>query len=199
MTLHPVAGSRAVKSSAPRRTVRPLGAVLLAMALAPVGAAPPRAADFVVNTNIDAVDAHPGDKVCLTANGLCTLRAAIQEANALAGPDTISLPPGTYSLTIGGSDEDAAATGDLDITGDLTISEVSNAGGPTIVSGSMADRIFDIQSTAHVTISGIIIQGGAPPSGGGGAIRNAGTLALAAVAVTRNHAADGGGLLNFGT
>jgi CSLREA domain-containing protein len=41
--------------------------------------------DLVVNHNGDAVDANPGDGICQTATaGQCSLRAAIQEVNALA-------------------------------------------------------------------------------------------------------------------
>jgi CSLREA domain-containing protein len=55
-----------------------------------------RAADFVVNDPTDVVDAVPGDGVCETGSGtrVCTLRAAIQEANAAAGADTVTLPAG---------------------------------------------------------------------------------------------------------
>ena len=44
------------------------------------------AATYTVNNTGDAVDVNPGDGVCETApgNGICTLRAAIQETNALA-------------------------------------------------------------------------------------------------------------------
>src|SRR5438874_4925567 len=47
---------------------------------------------FVVNSTGDADDAFPGDGNCETAvgNGVCTLRAAIEEANAHAGGDGIS-------------------------------------------------------------------------------------------------------------
>ena len=76
---------------------------------------------FTVNSTADVVDARPGDGTCATATGACTLRAAIQEANSLAGSDTIILPAGTYTLTITGRGETAAATGDLDITDSLTI------------------------------------------------------------------------------
>jgi large repetitive protein len=59
-------------------------------------------------------DAKPSDGVCETAagNGVCTLRAAVQEANALPGADEIILPPNTYVLT---------QVAELIITGDLTI------------------------------------------------------------------------------
>jgi len=59
-------------------------------------------ATFVVNSTDDAVDANIGDGICATASGFCTLRAAVQEANAHLGPDVISLPAGTYTLAIAG-------------------------------------------------------------------------------------------------
>src|SRR5437763_16145719 len=53
-------------------------------------------ATFVVNSLLDAPDAHPGDGVARTADGLTTLRAAVMEANALPGSDIVVLPAGTY-------------------------------------------------------------------------------------------------------
>ena len=41
------------------------------------------AATFTVNTTDDDVDVAPGDGICTTAGGTCTLRAAIQETNYL--------------------------------------------------------------------------------------------------------------------
>src|SRR5262249_12990409 len=107
-----------------------LGAVLLA-------SGPSWASEFVVNSTADAVDAKPGDGVCATSSGVCTLRAAIQEANAHSGKDSITLPAGTYTLSIAGPAEDAAATGDLDITDDLIL---NGAGAETtIVDGAQLD------------------------------------------------------------
>lgn len=79
------------------------------------------AATFVVNSSLDAVDATPGNAVCATAGAVCTLRAAIQEANALAGTDTIVISAGTYTLTLAGKNENAAATGDFDITSTVIV------------------------------------------------------------------------------
>src|SRR6266849_5644348 len=84
-------------------------------------AIPLNAATFTVNSTVDGVDSNPGDGICATALGACTLRAAVQETNALAGADTIILSKNTYLFAPGGANEDAAASGDLDITGDLTI------------------------------------------------------------------------------
>ncbi|MEM1119531.1 MAG: choice-of-anchor W domain-containing protein, partial [Bacteroidota bacterium] len=44
---------------------------------------------ITVNSTGDEGDANPGDGKCLTVNCDCTLRAAIEEANAFAGKDTI--------------------------------------------------------------------------------------------------------------
>jgi len=104
------------------------------------------AADFTVNRLNDAIDLTPGDGICEVTMGIgdCTLRAAVMEANALAGADTITLPAGTFTLTLVGVDERCdgavpctptgvpasayapvvtadASMGDLDITSDLTI------------------------------------------------------------------------------
>ncbi|GIW03226.1 NEW3 domain-containing protein [Roseiflexus sp.] len=65
--------------------------VLALLAFSVVAPAPSAlAATFTVNSTADDPDASPGNGVCQTAGGQCTLRAAIQEANALAGPHTIA-------------------------------------------------------------------------------------------------------------
>ena len=58
-----------------------------------------QAATFTVNSTADGVDGEPGDGRCVTPNErTCTLRAAIMEANALAGADSILLPAGTVTV-----------------------------------------------------------------------------------------------------
>src|ERR1700749_1647774 len=55
---------------------------------------------FAVNSTGDAPDSNTGDGVCDDGSGKCTLRAAIQQANALAGDDIINInATGTISLT----------------------------------------------------------------------------------------------------
>ena len=46
-------------------------------------------ATFTVNSNADTSDQNIGDGSCDDGGGACTLRAAIEEANALTGADTI--------------------------------------------------------------------------------------------------------------
>jgi CSLREA domain-containing protein len=76
--------------------------IILVLLLSQFGLMPAAAAaTFIVNSSVDAVDANPGDGICQTVTpGQCTLRAAVQEANALAGADMITLPAGIYKFTI---------------------------------------------------------------------------------------------------
>src|SRR3954468_2326894 len=72
-------------------------------------ALPVQAKTFQVTTTEDLVDKAPGDGTCAATTGVedrCSLRAAIQEANALTGADEIQLPFGRYTLVITGTDED---------------------------------------------------------------------------------------------
>jgi CSLREA domain-containing protein len=66
--------------------------VLALLAFFVVTPAPPvLAATFTVDSTGDEPDASPGNGFCQTAGGQCTLRAAIQEVNALTpGPHTIA-------------------------------------------------------------------------------------------------------------
>ena len=157
-------------------------------------------ATFTVNSTADTVDINPGDGVCADGSGNCTLRAAIMEANALPGADTITLPAGTYTLTIPGVNEDFDATGDLDIASDLTI---TGAGANmTTIDGGGIDRVLEIRpvNTTNVHISGLTVTGGktlnsSPGGGAGGGIKTQGTLlTLTNVTVDHNEADYGAGI-----
>jgi len=139
-----------------------------------VSGAAAHAAIFTVNSRADLADAVPGDGICATASGVCTLRAAVQETNALAGEDTINLPPGVYGLTAG----ELAISDDLDLSG---------AGSPATVLKSLHPaRTLSTTSGATVTIEGVRVQGGRAELGGG--LFNNGTTTLTNVAFVRNRA-----------
>lgn len=58
-------------------------------------------ATFTVNVEADDADAQPGDGVCATGAGVCTLRAALAEANLAPGMNTIAFAiPGGGVRTI---------------------------------------------------------------------------------------------------
>lgn len=161
-------------------------------------------ATLVVNSTLDAVDANPGDGLCeISSGGPCTLRAAIQEANALDntdGPDRITIPAGTYTLSIEGIDEQLASTGDLDIREDLTVEGSGSEN--TIIDAAGVDRVFDI-TRGNVAISGLTIRGGQIQDdtelfeGIGGGIRNEDNLTLVDSIVTGNVATVGAGVGNY--
>jgi hypothetical protein len=137
--------------------------VLLALAAAMAGRA--SAAVHVVDSVADRVDANGADGICATADGTCTLRAAVQQANESPGQDTVTVPAGVYALAIapGGG---TAADGDLEITGPLV---VQGAGfGATFIDGSGLDRVFEITETAgNVTLAGLTVRNGATEEEGG--------------------------------
>jgi CSLREA domain-containing protein len=180
---------------------------LIGLAAAATGAS---AATWTVNSLNDAVDAFPGDSLCETSsgNGECTLRAAVQEANALPGPDRIDLPAGTYVLTIAGSNEDGCASGDLDITEDL---EVRGEGADvSIIDASTLDRVMHVVEDptlpSLVKLADLTLQNGRDIGGGsgrGGGVLNSGALKLRRVHVLDNTAsgqqwAQGGGVYSSG-
>src|SRR5262249_34393160 len=110
---------------------------------------------FRVNTTLDtvAVDLNKGKD----ATGHISLRSAIHAADARGGSHTIVLPSGTFTLTIAGAGEDAAATGDLDITRNLTIQ--GKGSGSTVIDGNNLDRVFQVLG-GKVSLSKLTIQRG---------------------------------------
>ncbi|MBC8447965.1 MAG: right-handed parallel beta-helix repeat-containing protein [Chloroflexi bacterium] len=139
----------------------------------------------------------------------CSLREAIQAANtdtafggcpAGSGADTITLPAGTYTLTIAGATEDANATGDLDILSDLTIN--GDDTDTTIIDAQGLDRVLHVHSGQTVSVNNVTMtEGQAPsPDDGGGIENSGGTVTLNNSTIISNTAAwCGGGIYNKGT
>jgi hypothetical protein len=117
--------------------------------IASVLAMPLAAATFQVDTSTDFPDAMIGDGVCAgpLEGAACSLRAAIQESNALGGADVIELPAGQYVLTLAGTGDNVAASGDLDITEDVVIRGAGETS--TFIDGAGLDRVFDIRDATQ--------------------------------------------------
>ncbi len=154
---------------------------------------------LTVSSTADLPDVVPGDGLCDAGSGACTLRAAVMEANASAGADTITLQAGaTYLLTRSGANEDAAATGDLDLTSDVTIV----GQGATVDASGLGDRVFHVVSPtsptrpASLRASNLTVTGGSSVVLGGGILGEA-PLTLTDVTVTGNRAQSGGGIAGF--
>lgn len=153
---------------------------LLVVALILFAAWPARALDFQVVSLAEATDAAPGDGVCASlATGTCTLRAAVQEANALAGADRILLGAGTHALVPTLPDDEAAAVGDLDVTDDLHV--VGLGAAVSSIAGGDAVRIFQVRHAGSFAIENLSLRDG----DGGASAGGIDSLAGAQIRVTR--------------
>jgi hypothetical protein len=162
-----------------------------------------KAAIFNVNTTSDTIDTN-FDGVCADANGQCSLRAAVIEADFLFGPAVIKLPAGTFTLTRGPADDEGRNcfggaeynTGDLDIYSPVTITG-AGPGSTTVEMGTLSpantvcgapatgDRIFDVDNDGvgggsftglDVTISGMTLRNGTAPVASDGTRENGGAI-----------------------
>lgn len=196
-----------------RRRARFMGMrALAAAALLFAGVAPAGAVDlvFAVITTDDKPDVSIGDGICADVDGKCTLRAAIQEANAHPGEDIINIigaKDQRFPLKVVGANEDAAATGDLDIT-DTTGVLIVHGNEHATIKGKK-DRVFHILPGASLQLDGVSVANGStltkdvvadPTTLDGGGILNEGTLDIRLGTISGNKSqTDGGGIANRGT
>jgi hypothetical protein len=150
--------------------------VVSLVAFAPAAAA----TTYTVNTPADNDITGPTD--CSGTPGGCSLRQAT--AKAAGTGNTVSVPSGTYTLTLG----------DLDVAGPMTISG-AGARTTTVNRTSIAKRIFFIEGSGTVSVTGLTVSGGdssgdpfAPCNGGGLYVNTGVTLALTDATVGNNLA-----------
>jgi CSLREA domain-containing protein len=157
-----------------------------------------------VDSTEDAVDATPGDGICADAQGRCTLRAAIMEANALAaitghyGVYEIRLDAATYVLSLEGTDEDFAADGDLDVRTRMLIEGAGRD--DTVIDGNgtvTGERVFHLPvEDAELTLRSLSVTGGRAVFDGGGINAADGRLVLEEVDLHGNSAGRDGGAIH---
>lgn len=153
---------------------------------------PAHAADFHVDSTLDKHDHVPGNGVCAARirGPACTLRAAIEEANALPGLDRIYVPEASYVL----------ALGQLDVTSSMN---VYGEGAPVVDAGGNS-RVFFFGGaeggSIAVYVRSLTITNGDTSHAGGGAYVAAGVnLQLYECTVSHNRSLlVGSGLYNFG-
>jgi hypothetical protein len=138
--------------------------LLILLSVAAVG--PAQAAIFTVDSTGDGSDSTPGDGTCRAPGNVCTFRAALEEANALAGTDTINFAIGAVgsSQTITLTAALLAATG---ITQPVTINGYTQGGGgytgPPLIQLSAAacgaNAALDLRAgSSGSTIRGLVIN-----------------------------------------
>ncbi len=159
------------------------------------GAARP-ATIYTVNSVGNEPDVTPGNNVCLTSVGTCTLRAAIQEANLHAGPDTIQfsiagggvhtiqpssvLPVITDTVTINGYSQPGSSANTLTV-GDNAVLQIE-LNGNNLESGD--GLVLAPDASAGSTPSNSLIQGLIINSFGGDAVRVNSASATGATGIT---------------
>jgi CSLREA domain-containing protein len=173
-----------------------LGAAVGAFALAPAAA---QAANFEVNSLADtAPDPSPG--ACTTTPNGCTLREAVNDANANGATDTITFQSGlTGTITL-------SNLGQLPLTdlngvtidggGVITVSgDTDSSGTPT----AGDTRIFN-PTTGDATFSNLTLSGGDAGAANGGAILVSSDVVatLDNDTITGNTANAGGGIYSAG-
>jgi CSLREA domain-containing protein len=149
---------------------------------------------FNVTSNADTSDAAAGDGVCATSASVCTLRAAIEEANALTcGAIDINFSGVTSPIVL--ATALPALNHNINVLGPgasaLTVMR-------STASGTANFGIFTVNHTV-VNISGLTISGGIVDNLGGGIYLNGGTLTLTNTVVTGNTShLQGGGIFQLG-
>lgn len=164
---------------------------------------PTFAVDFTVNLTTDEHDANTLDNVCdadlATLEEQCTLRAAVEQANALSTDDSITFNDLFGNLTItlttfNGGEIKIENNGSLMIKG-------LGANRLTVDGGAGTNRIF-YSSGATLLISGLTLTGGngagtTVNDAGGAIFADDGTLTLDSVHITGNSAVERGGGVYF--
>lgn len=157
---------------------------------------------FIVNFNIvDRVDDIPGDGDCATVDfgvgPVCTLRAAIMEANALPGLQHIIFQPFNDPVVLTLPDGGGVG-GALEITDTVAIDGNLEGGRPaTSIEGQMVgERLFTINApNFNVYLRNLRLTGGMDDGGFGGAIFSGGAsdLTIARSELFANRSDDGSG------
>ena len=142
---------------------------------------------IVVDSLLDLPDTNPGNGICESDGGGCTLRAAIETAQggALPGADTIDLSglSGTIFMNFGVY---PAISEDLTITGPADADTLW-------IDATGEHQHFVILSGVTVEITSVRLNRGFGSLGG--SISNAGVLTLSAVVITNSSAFDDGGAI----
>lgn len=177
-----------------------------ALALVGVVGAATNGSTYTVRYTHDQIDSNPGDDICATSSGICTLRAAIMEANAHPGTDEIKIDKiasgstaDVFKIKINGQDGDTAdaTKGDFDITESVNLSGQNMVW--TVIDGQQADRVFDLHNNAQVSMTSMKIQNGdSKDDNGGGILIRGGSLTLKYIVLDNNRGFVGGGIFNDG-
>jgi CSLREA domain-containing protein len=148
---------------------------------------------FTVDAQEDTIDADPGNGECRDANGRCSLRAAIMEANALRTSATVTLPQGTFTLSRQSELDEQG--NDLDIRTNLTLRGAGRE--LTVLSGAGQFRVLEVHPGNRVVLEDLSIRdGNAQHESGGGIYVGGARLEGRRLLLSANSARHGGAIFN---
>ena len=129
----------------------------------------PSAATLTVTTTADAVDSNRGDGVCDDGAGACTLRAAMEEANASAGTDAIAFNiPGPGPYTIRPASALPSITDPVVIDGYTQPGAIPNSNPITTGSNAVLKIELDGSNAGAGSVDGLLITTGSQRGPGSG-------------------------------
>src|SRR5579863_616503 len=122
---------------------------------------------FTVNTTADAHDADPGDGKCADAAGQCTLRAALEEADASPSGSAVSInvPSGAYDLTLG-----SLTLGSATVPLSITVAGAGSSDTVVTAKGRFRDMLVTGYQTTGRLVNLQFTGGKAGPNSYGGGI-----------------------------
>ena len=144
---------------------------------------------LIVNTSTDTDD----DSCDLLGQGIgnqdCTLREAIDAANALAGANTINFSV-SGTITLGST---------LPSINDAAGLTIDGTGQMVTISGDGSNQVLYVNTGTALTLDNMTITGGKSAPFGGGIYNAGGTLTITNSTFSGNSAVAGGGIYNAGS
>jgi hypothetical protein len=161
------------------------------------------ATEFVIDTRFSFhPDANPGDGVCADSQGNCSLRAAVEETNALPGRETILIPYEAGGYFLGGLSNYLTITDAVILDG---LPDPATGSLPWITRTDSDDagliRISTLDSAAETELRNLDLRGNPNRqlSVDGAVVRQAGPTLLRNVKISGGWTSGGGGGLRGGT
>jgi hypothetical protein len=172
---------------------------------------PPAQVSFTVNTANDTHAAIPTSGHCADSAGACSIRAAVEVADAIDQTVTINIPAGSYPLTIGA----------LEVTDPAGVQLLGAGAASTTIVGAASNDVLDVDTASAsapggfaalttITLSGaegVSVDGTndtlelngsgitGSTAGNGAAVYDAGQLWATNSSFTDNHATVDGGAI----